>query len=200
MAATSGVAHAAKVTFETDAGDYVTRDLADAEYSAVTFVGGESADTRLTNATGLSENIAHIVAELNVNAPDWDDIGSDYDADYKYWVETATASPMSLGSNEWDNLLVVPLTPIAASGNAAMPITTYVHAVCAAVEQDSTKTEAAKEMIEKTLWDSTLYQASLLHLATAKSSGVCTTGTSQTAATKANWDIGAALIIGDGYH
>ena len=202
LAATSGVAHAAKVTFETDAGDYVTRNLADAAYSAVTFVGGESADARLTNAAGLSEDIAHIVAELNVNVPDWADIQADYDTDYKYWVETA-AAPTSGGgggltSNEWTRLKAVELTLISGSGKAASstPITDYV---TAAVGQGSSKPEAAKEMIEKTMWDSTLYQASLLHLATAKSSAFCTTGSSQTAATKANWDIGAALIIGDGY-
>jgi len=208
LAATSGVAHAAPVaslisTLETDAGDYVTRDLGTASFT-YTFGNGETADERLAKALALSEDIAHIVAELNVVQTNWTDIKADYGTDYKYWVETATASPMSLGSNEWDNLLVVPLTPIAASGDAATPITTYVHAVCAAVEQDSTKTEAAKEMIEKTLWDATIYQASLLHLRRAQDLSNCVTPNSapfdQSDETIINWDIGAALIIGDGYH
>ena len=201
LVATSGVAHAAKVTFETDAGDYVTRDLNDTAYSTVTFVGGETADARLTKALGLSKDIAHIVAELNVNAPDWDDIKADYDADYTYWVETAATSG-GLTSNEWTRLKDVELTLISGSGKAASstPITAYVHA---AVDQKSTKPEAAKEMIEKTMWDSTLYQASLLHLATAKAVANCpreAPQVAQTAETKANWDIGAALIIGDGYY
>ena len=62
MAATSGVAHAASVKFETDAGDYVTRYLSALTNNTNMFGGSENADARLTKALALSDDIAHIAA------------------------------------------------------------------------------------------------------------------------------------------
>ena len=205
LAATSGVAHAASVRFETDAGEYVTRDLSALTNNANMFGGSENADTRLTNASALSENIAHIAAELEVFTSDWTDVTNDYNADYKYWVETAAAG--GLTSNEWTRLQAVPLTSAVpgtatAAAPSATPITDYVTAAVT-VATTGTYRDAAKEMLEKTLWDATIYQGALLHLGTAQDddTSICVTSTTtQTDKTIANWDIGAALIIGDGYH
>jgi len=204
LAATSGVAHAAKVTFETDAGDYVTRDLNALTTKANMFGGSEDADVRLTNALALSENIAHIAAELEVFTSDWTDVTNDYNADYKYWVESAATG--GLTSNEWTRLQAVPLTSAVpgtttAAAPSATPITDYVTAAVA-VATTGTYRDAAKEMLEKTLWDATIYQGALLHLGTAQddTNSICVDSTTtQTDKTIANWDIGAALIIGDGY-
>ena len=59
-----------------------------------------------------------------------------------------------------------------------------------------------REIIEKTVWDAVSYQGSLMYLSYAQDEGdgVCQTGSSQSNKTKAAWDVGAAMIIGDGYH
>ena len=204
LAATSGVAHAASVKFETDAGDYVMRNLSALTNNMNMFGGSENADTRLTKALALSDDIAHIAAELEVFTSDWTDVTNDYNADYKYWVETAAAG--GLTSNEWTRLQAVPLTSAVpgtatAAAPSATPITDYVTAAVA-VATTGTYRDAAKEMLEKTLWDATIYQGALLHLGTAQDddTSICVTSTTtQTDKTIANWDIGAALIIGDGY-
>ena len=65
-----------------------------------------------------------------------------------------------------------------------------------------------REIIEKTVWDAVSYQGSLMYLSYAQNEGdgVCVTpaptdpNPQQSAGTKAAWDVGAAMIIGDGYH
>ena len=65
-----------------------------------------------------------------------------------------------------------------------------------------------REIIEKTVWDAVSYQGSLMYLSYAQNEGdgVCVTPPTgattptQSNETKAAWDVGAAMIIGDGYH
>ena len=200
FAAVSGIAQAAKVTLKTAAGDFTTRDISALATNANMFGGSQNADARLTKAVEFSADIAHIVAEIAVFTSDWSDVTSDYTAEYKTWVETATATPVSLSSNEWTRLKAAPLTsadPAVTTAAAASdsPITDYV--TVAVAQASGTNREAAREMIEKTLWDATIYQGALLHLGTAQGTSTgCATGASQSDKTQANWDIGAALIIG----
>ena len=78
----------------------------------------------------------------------------------------------------------------------------------AIAKTDASKLEAMREIIEKTVWDAVSYQGSLMYLSYAQNEGdgVCVTpaptdpNPQQSAGTKAAWDVGAAMIIGDGYH
>ena len=154
------------------------------------------------DAVAMSKNIAHINAEISTFTSDWSDITNDYGESYKKWTET---SPIT--SNEWTRLVGTPLTSAAPTSTAeatasSTPITAYLNDAVAAASTEAYR-DAAKEMIEKTLWDATLYHGSLnfLNRAQDDDNGVCVTSTStRTDATKLAWDIGAALIIGDGYH
>jgi hypothetical protein len=203
LATASGAKAAAVDTLATSVGEFTVRDLTATRWTTEEFtVGGSNitASARLAKAQALSSDIAHIIAELSVSTIDWTDIVNDYTADYAPLVEGTT----SITSNEWTRLQAVPLTLPTGSATAVAsttPITDYVTAIQTYAATPA-NAAAAKEMIEKTLWDATIYQAALKHLATAQDddNAYCVTNTSQTDATIVNWDIGAAFIIGDGYH
>ena len=88
------------------------------------------------------------------------------------------------------------------------PLEAYIAEAVAIAKTDASKLEAMREIIEKTVWDAVSYQGSLMYLSYAQNEGdgVCVTpptgatNPQQSAGTKAAWDVGAAMIIGDGYH
>ena len=209
MASACGARGAAAAVTElrTLAGSFKFKtDLSSASNVTIT---SKTAYVKITEALKLSEHVAHFAAELATFdgvGSDWDDMTEDYDAWIKQWVEDLGKA---LYSNEWVRLTgnkipIVNGTEVVVSSD---PLRSYVEAAVAKAKSDAGSIDAMKEIIEKTVWDAAGYQASLKALATAQEvdssspkNGVCVSGPSQTDATKAHWDLGAALIIGDGYH
>ena len=207
MASACGARGAAAAVTElrTLAGSFKFKtDLSSASNVTIT---SKTAHVMITEALKLSEHVAHFAAELATFdgvGSDWDDMTEDYDAWIKPWVEDN-----ALYSNEWVRLTGNKIPVV--NGNEVVvssdPLKSYVAAAVAKAKSDAGSIDAMKEIIEKTVWDAAGYQASLKALATAQEvdssspkNGVCVSGPSQTDATKAHWDLGAALIIGDGYH
>ena len=172
-------------------------------------VNGGNAYTSIENALDYGNSVAHIIAELRTlhvtsSAADWDQMDTNYDLMSKTWVEDAVAN-YATTSNEW-TWISTPKVLRGISGVTAVanPLEAYIAEAVFSAKEDGTRLEAMREIIEKTVWDAVGYQGSLLALAAAQEdeplgTGLCA-GSSQTAAMKAHWDVGAALLIGDGYH
>ena len=96
----------------------------------------------------------------------------------------------------------MPIRNIANIATKTNPLEAYIAEAVAIAKTDASKLEAMREIIEKTVWDAVSYQGSLMYLSYAQDEGdgVCQTGSSQSNKTKAAWDVGAAMIIGGGYH
>ena len=140
----------------------------------------------------------------------WDDIDDDYDSDIKKWAEDnpllALSTPYK--SNEWTRITTEAIRNFANVAITPNPLEAYIAEAVAIAKTDASKLEAMREIIEKTVWDAVSYQGSLMYLSYAQNEGdgVCVTpaptdpNPQQSAGTKAAWDVGAAMIIGDGYH
>jgi gamma-glutamyl:cysteine ligase YbdK (ATP-grasp superfamily) len=165
----------------------------------------------LDAALNHGDEVAHLIAELRTftqTNDDWNDILSDYDADVKKWTESNPLLPYK--SNEWTRITKQPLRGItsirdaSASSPVSDPIRAYIAEAVniAKTAGNEGKLEAMREIIEKTVWDAVGYQGGLMYLSYAQdqTDGVCVSGTSQSDGTKAAWDVGAAMLIGDGYH
>ena len=176
--------------------------------ASTTALAGSTAHDLVQDALNHGDVVAHFIAELRTftkTTDDWDDIDADYDADVKKWAEDNTL----LASNEWTRITTVPIRNIAGVALTANPLKDYIAEAVAIAKTDSTKLEAMREIIEKTVWDAVGYQGALRFLSHAQKEGdggACVTpapgvaNPSQSAGTKAAWDVGAAMIIGDGYH
>ena len=172
-------------------------------------VNGGNAHTSIENALDYGNSVAHIIAELRTlhvtsSAADWDKMGTNYDSMSKTWVEDAVAN-YATTSNEWTWISTKDLRGINNVSTSATPLEAYIAeaVVIAKADTAGTRLEAMREIIEKTVWDAVGYQGSLLALAAAQEdvgAGSLCTGSSQNDAMKAHWDVGAALLIGDGYH
>ena len=168
---------------------------------------GTNVHTLVQDALDHGDEVAHIIAELRTFTKitdDWDDIDADYDSDIKQWTESNPLLALSTpyASNEWTRITTVPIRNIANIATKTNPLEAYIAEAVAIAKTDASKLEAMREIIEKTVWDAVSYQGSLMYLSYAQNEadGVCVTGSSQSADTKAAWDVGAAMIIGDGYH
>ena len=168
---------------------------------------GTNVHTLVQDALDHGDEVAHIIAELRTFTKitdDWDDIDADYDSDIKQWTESNPLLALSTpyASNEWTRITTVPIRNIANIATTTNPLEAYIAEAVAIAKTDASKLEAMREIIEKTVWDAVSYQGSLMYLSYAQNEadGVCVTGSSQSADTKAAWDVGAAMIIGDGYH
>ena len=147
--------------------------------------------------------VAHIIAELRTFTEitdNWDAIDADYAADVRKWVEGNT-----LSSNEWTRITTLEIRNIDNVAITPNPLEAYIAEAVTKAQGDASKLEAMREIIEKTVWDAVGYQGALKFLNYAQkettAGGACqTSSTSQSADTKAAWDVGAAMIIGDGYH
>ena len=170
-------------------------------------VNGGNAHTSIENALDYGNSVAHIIAELRTftsSADDWDKMDTNYGSMSKTWVEDAVARYVTT-SNEW-TWISTPKVLRGINGVTAVanPLEAYIAEAVDIANADTagTKLEAMREIIEKTVWDAVGYQGSLLALAAAQEdegAGLCTSN-SQSDAMKAHWDVGAALLIGDGYH
>ena len=168
---------------------------------------GTNVHTLAEEALAHGNEAAHIIAELRTFTKitdDWDDIDADYDSDIKKWAEDNPLLSLTTpyASNEWTRITTVPIRNIANIATKTNPLEAYIAEAVAIAKTDASKLEAMREIIEKTVWDAVSYQGSLMYLSYAQNEadGVCVTGSSQSADTKAAWDVGAAMIIGDGYH
>ena len=168
---------------------------------------GNNVHTLAEEALAHGNEAAHIIAELRTFTKitdDWDDIDADYDSDIKKWAEDNPLLSLTpaYASNEWTRITTVPIRNIANIATTANPLEAYIAEAVAIAKTDANKLEAMREIIEKTVWDAVSYQGSLMYLSYAQDEGdgVCQTGSSQSPKTKAAWDVGAAMIIGDGYH
>ena len=168
---------------------------------------GTNVHTLVQDALDHGDEVAHIIAELRTFTKitdDWDDIDADYDSDIKQWTESNPLLALSTpyASNEWTRITTVPIRNSANIATKTNPLEAYIAEAVAIAKTDASKLEAMREIIEKTVWDAVSYQGSLMYLSYAQNEadGVCVTGSSQSADTKAAWDVGAAMIIGDGYH
>lgn len=187
-------------------GNYVTSPAG----AGVTLGAGPNNATSadlVTSALAHGDEAAHIIAELRTFTETgdlWDDIDDDYDSDIKKWAEDNPLLALSTpyASNEWTRITTVPIRNIANIATKTNPLEAYIAEAVAIAKTDASKLEAMREIIEKTVWDAVSYQGSLMYLSYAQNEGdgVCVTGSSQSADTKAAWDVGAAMIIGDGYH
>ena len=166
-------------------------------------VNGANAHTRIESALDYGNRVAHFIAELRTfttSAHNWTDIDTDYVEDSRIWVD-GHGYPTT--SNEWVWISTKDLRGINGVTTVAKPLQAYIAEAVAIAKVDTagTKLEAMREIIEKTVWDAVSYQGSLLALAHAqKTAGACVNNATQNDAMKAHWDVGAALIIGDGYH
>ena len=170
-------------------------------------IDGKNAYELIVNASKLSDEVGHIIAELhNFNAANsnWADMSSDYDEKFKPFVEGS-----GLKSNEYTWITTKDLLQFDGSvTTTTTPLEKYIDdAVAKATSTGFSNFDTIKEVIEKTVWDAVGYQASLKALATAQSTdatvgGVCPspTGSPDTPIVKAHWDLGAMIIIGDAYH
>jgi len=182
----------------------------------VTLGAGANAATSsalVTSALAHGNEAAHIIAELRTFTKitdDWDDIDADYDSDIKKWAENNPLLSLTTpyASNEWTRITTVPIRNIANIATKTNPLEAYIAEAVEIAKTDASKLEAMREIIEKTVWDAVSYQGSLMYLSYAQNEddGVCVTpptgatNPQQSAGTKAAWDVGAAMIIGDGYH
>ena len=166
-------------------------------------VNGGNAHTSIENALDYGNSVAYIIAELRTFTTagvHWDKMDTDYDSMSKTWVEDATYVTTS---NEWTWISTKDLRGVNGVSTSATPLEAYIAEAVVIAKADETKLEAMREIIEKTVWDAVGYQGSLLALAAAQEdvgAGSLCTGSSQNDAMKAHWDVGAALLIGDGYH
>jgi len=196
-------------------GNYVTSTATETE----TLGAGTNAATSaalVTSALAHGDEVAHIIAELRTfteTGDNWNDILQDYDDDIKKWTETNPLLSLSTPykSNEWERITEKSLRGIASIRDASVtspvsdPLRAYIAdavTIAGTTGTSDAKLEAMREIIEKTVWDAVSYQGSLMYLSYAQDEGdgVCQTGSSQSNKTKAAWDVGAAMIIGDGYH
>ena len=187
-------------------GNYVTSTATETE----TLGAGSNAATSaalVTSALAHGDEVAHIIAELRTfteTSDHWDDIDADYDSDIKKWTESNPLLSLTTpyASNEWTRITTVPIRNIANVATTSNPLEAYIAEAVTIAKADASKLEAMREIIEKTVWDAVSYQGSLMYLSYAQDEGdgVCQTGSSQSNKTKAAWDVGAAMIIGDGYH
>ena len=198
-----GVGANAQTHISTLAGSYKLKTL---NSTTETVNGATNAYTQIVSALDYGNEVAHFIAELRTFTTkdhDWDDMNSDYDTKSQIWVEDAVANYPTT-SNEWTWISTKALRGIGGTPTSATPLKDYIAdaVVIAKADAARTKLEAMREIIEKTVWDAVGYQASLLALAAAQEdegAGICA-GSTQTAAMRAHWDVGAALLIGDGYH
>ena len=170
-------------------------------------LNGANVHTLAEEALAHGDVAAHIITELRTFTEitdNWDDIDADYDSDIKKWTESNPLLGLSpaYASNEWTRITTVPIRNIANVATTSNPLEAYIAEAVTIAKADASKLEAMREIIEKTVWDAVSYQGSLMYLSYAQdeTDGVCVTGTSQSPKTKAAWDVGAAMIIGDGYH
>lgn len=196
-------------------GNYVTSTATETE----TLGAGPNAATSaalVTSALAHGDEVAHIIAELRTftkTTDNWNDILQDYDDYIKKWTETNPLLSLSTPykSNEWERITEESLRGIASIRTASTsnpvsdPLRAYIAdavTIAGTTGTSDAKLEAMREIIEKTVWDAVSYQGSLMYLSYAQDEGdgVCQTGSSQSNKTKAAWDVGAAMIIGDGYH
>ena len=206
LGAVAGGRSVSAVDISTLVGNYVTSTAG----AGVTLGAGTNAansSALVTSALAHGNEVAHIIAELRTFTKitdDWDDIDADYDSDIKQWTESNPLLALSTpyASNEWTRITTVPIRNIANIATKTNPLEAYIAEAVAIAKTDASKLEAMREIIEKTVWDAVSYQGSLMYLSYAQNEadGVCVTGSSQSADTKAAWDVGAAMIIGDGYH
>ena len=197
-------------------GNYVT-STAGAGETLGAGANSANASTLVTSALAHGDEVAHIIAELRTfteTGDNWPDILQDYDDYIKKWTETnplLAITPTPYKSNEWERITEQSLRGIAsirtasASSPVSDPLRAYIDEavdIAGTTGTSDAKLEAMREIIEKTVWDAVSYQGSLMYLSYAQdeTDGVCVTGTSQSPKTKAAWDVGAAMIIGDGYH
>ena len=197
-----GVGANALTHISTLAGSYKLNTLS----TTTETVNGDNAHTSIENALDYGNSVAHIIAELRTftNSSDWDKMDTNYDSMSKTWVEDAVANgTYNTTSNEWTSISTKDLRGINNVSTSANPLKAYIAeaVVIAKADTAGTRLEAMREIIEKTVWDAVGYQGSLLALAAAQEdvAGLCT-GSSQTDAMKAHWDVASALLIGDGYH
>ena len=173
-------------------------------------VNGGNAHTSIENALDYGNSVAHIIAELRTftsSADNWNKTDMNYASMSRYWVEDAVDNARYVTtSNEW-TWISTPKVLRGINGVTAVanPLEAYIAeaVVIAKADTAGTSLEAMREIIEKTVWDAVGYQGSLLALAAAQEdegAGSLCTGSSQNDAMKAHWDVGAALLIGDGYH
>ena len=206
LGAVAGGRSVSAKTIPTLVGNYVTSTATETETLGAGPNNATSADL-VTSALAHGDEAAHIIAELRTFTETgdlWDDIDDDYDSDIKKWTESnpllALSTPYK--SNEWTRITTVAIRNIANVAITPNPLEAYIAEAVAIAKTDASKLEAMREIIEKTVWDAVSYQGSLMYLSYAQNEadGVCVTGSSQSADTKAAWDVGAAMIIGDGYH
>ena len=173
-------------------------------------VNNQAAGATIDAALDYGNSVAHIIAELRTftsSADNWNKTDMNYASMSRYWVEDAVDNARYVTtSNEW-TWISTPKVLRGINGVTAVanPLEAYIAeaVVIAKADTAGTSLEAMREIIEKTVWDAVGYQGSLLALAAAQEdegAGSLCTGSSQTDAMKAHWDVAAALLIGDGYH
>ena len=165
-----------------------------------------NAHTVLKAALDYGNSVAHIIAELRTftsSADNWDKMDTNYDSMSKTWVEDAViCDDVQRVDLDFHPKVLRGINGVTAVAN---PLEAYIAEAVVIAKADGTSLEAMREIIEKTVWDAVGYQGSLLALAAAQEDEgagcLCTSSSqTQTAAMKAHWDVGAALLIGDGYH
>ena len=212
LGAVAGGRSVSAVDISTLVGNYVTSTAG----ASVTLGAGPNAATSsalVTSALAHGNEAAHIIAELRTfteTSDHWDDIDDDYDSDIKKWTELNPLLSLTTpyASNEWTRITTVPIRNIANVATTSTPLEAYIAEAVTIAKADASKLEAMREIIEKTVWDAVSYQGSLMYLSYAQNedNGVCVTPPTgattptQSNETKAAWDVGAAMIIGDGYH
>ena len=124
--------------------------------SSTTALAGSTAHALVQDALNHGDEVAHFIAELRTftqMSDDWNDINTDYDADVKKWVE-GSALP---ASNEWTRITTVPIRNIADVSITANPLKDYIAEAVTLAQNNTSKLEAMREIIEKTVWDAVGY-------------------------------------------